>query len=606
MRFYPDVLKNVSTKQFAKQFDFQTKLNCKVIDGSYLDSNCINPNIKWTIIGSPMGSNKTGTIVNSLKNERVLWITSRITLSQNVLKRLNQENLNFVNYRDFEVNQKKKNILSNYSNIICSVQSLHYLDKNTFTVIVIDESESVLNTFNENAETHKSNCIVNWNFLKEFLKDAKKVFLMDAFTTKLTVDYISQIKDSSETIDYITTKNLPIQRQFVQTDTYTDFVNEIMESLKNGKKIYVFVPFKSGEKGVVTLTERIKAEMNWRENKEIISYYAEKSQEKKRLYNCESEWKNDQVKCILTNSCITIGVNFNEHEVFDQIFCYYSYTIPCRDFIQGLYRVRHPKTTEMIFCAEKRIFKSEYTPSKYPSPYCEIYKNMQQNLLIEDLSNRNYNNLETLEFFCTKANIIFKMTNVIKTNRENRARIQRLLKESNTVFKWNSIKDIGIYEMQEIGNILNSNQETLDQRLQFDKYNFKQLFKDPNVAKDLWNRRKQKLVHRVVEFVNNSDNIVRRIYDLNGMKLNKEVKSNPELKEITPDEIHREFKFKDKPHNKHVHLIMKTINAYFEDPHLITLEKNELNATEVYKKVKVNDKWVLKYNTKATFLRDVS
>ena len=606
LRFYPDILKNVATKQFNKQFDFNDLVNHRIVKDSYLNENCLDSNVKWTVLGSGMGTNKTGTIVNALKGEKVLWLTSRITLSQNVLKRLNEEGLKFVNYRDFTVLEKNKGVLENHSNVICSVQSLHYLCKNNFTVIVIDESESVLNTFNENATTHAENCIINWEFLKDFLRDSKKVFLMDAFTTRLTIDFVNSLKIPNDIIDYITVSEVSKERQFLTTEKYTDFVQEIINALKSGKKIFVFTPFKTGAKGVVNLTECIKKELGWIENKEIITYYAEKSNEKKQLYNCESVWGNPEVKCILTNSCITIGVNFNESDVFDQVFCYYSYTIPCRDFIQALYRVRHPKTTEMIFCAEKQIFKSEYVPSKYTSPICEVYKQVQKNLLIEDLSNRNYNNLETLQMFCKKANIIFKMMNIIKTNRQNRATIQRLLKESDTVFKWESVKDITEKEMAHLGDILNSNLETLDDRLQFDKYNFKQLFEDPEIAKNLWNKRKQKLVNRIVEFVSDPNNIIRRIYDLNKMELNKEIKSNPELHTITTSEINDVFKFEKKPSNNHVHLIMKAINAYFEDKDLITVEKNETGEKTIYKRITINGKQYLKYKMKPMFIKDTT
>ena len=604
LRFFPDILKNVATKQFNKQFDLNGLVNHRIIEDKYLNENCLDPSVKWTVLGSGMGTNKTGTIVNSLKDEKVLWLTSRITLSQNVLKRLNEEDLEFVNYRDFDVSDKNKGILGNYSNIICSIQSLHYLYTNNFTVIVIDESESVLNTFNDNAETHGENCTINWNILKDFLRDAKKVFLMDAFTTRLTVDFVTALKEPDETIDYITTTFQPLERQMVRAETHLDFVNEIIKTLKAGEKIFAFIPFKSGEKGVVALNDYIKKEMGWTDNKEITSYYAEKTKEKKKLYNCEKVWSDPTVRCILTNSCITIGVNFNKSNIFDRIFCYYSYTIPSRDFIQALYRVRNPKRNEMIFCAEKQIFKSEYVSKKYLSPYCDIYNQLQKNLLIEDLANRNYNNLETLQMFCKKANIIFKMTDVIKTNKENRATIQRLLKESNTVFNWDSIKDVTEEEIQYLGNVLNSNLETLDDRLQFDKYNFKQLFENSDIAKDLWNRRKQKLVHRIVEFVSEPDNIIRRIYDLNEMKLNKEIKSNLELHTITPSDINDVFKFKDKPSNKHIHLIMKAINAYFEDHQLITLEKNESDEINTYKRITISGKKYLKYKMKPVFIKD--
>ena len=161
-----------------------------------------------------MGSNKTGSIVDSLKNETVLWITPRVTLSQNILQRLNQENLDFSNYKDFTTKQKLDGELEYSDNVICSIQSLHYL-KNKYSIIVIDEIETVPNTFNGCASTHGKNCILNWMYIKDFLTNAKKVYLMDAFTTKLTTDLIHTLEPNT-TVELITTNNPPSPRYFEQ------------------------------------------------------------------------------------------------------------------------------------------------------------------------------------------------------------------------------------------------------------------------------------------------------------------------------------------------------------------------------------------------------
>ena len=469
-RFYPKITQNKATIKFRHNFELQTD---KIVEGSYLDSNFVNPNIKYSLLISPMGSNKTGTIVSSLQNQRVLWITPRITLSENTLQRLREEGLEFSNYRDFNMKAKKEGKLEESDNVICSIQSLHYLKKQ-YSVIVIDEIETVLNTFSDSASTHGTNCVLNWMYFKEFLKKSKRVFLMDAFTTKLTTDLIKNLEPNS-TIELINTSVPASPRYFEQYDSFNDWVYNIIQSLKRGKKLFIFTPFKEGKKGVETLSQLLIKTFKWTDNQEIISYHSGKTKQKKELYDCETIWGQAHTKCVITNSCITVGVNFNTKDVFDEIHCFYSPMISARDFIQSLYRVRHPVSKMMYIYMEENAYFQEYIPNTHQKPNCDVFKGLIKNLDIEQDANRN--RLDTLYMFCEKANIKFCLIKPEKTTAENRKEIQRLLNENSLTFNYNSIKDITYEEMDWIGQNLNSNIDTLDMRLQFDKYHFKTLFK---------------------------------------------------------------------------------------------------------------------------------
>lgn len=616
LRFYPNIAKNVATRRLIDNFEYinEKNMNMKVVDGMYLDSSCINLNTKYTILGSSCGSNKTGTIINCLKNKKCLMVTSRITLSQNVCKRLKAEGLNFVNYKDFDAKEKSKGILGKYDNIICSVSSLHYLFNNSFDVVVIDESESVLNTFYRNAETHGANCGINWSFLKNFVSNAERVYLMDAFTTKLTVDFIRGIEENA-VIDYINTKpsdiqNLGFHRQIIQHETYDDWISEIKTSLKNSKKIFIFTSFKSDIKGVNALGNMLVKQFGWVENVDFISYHGDKTQEKKALYNCDEVWMDPRVKCVITNSCITIGVNFNTKKVFDKVFCLYNALVGSRDAIQAMYRVRFPNSLKMHFFHDKSYCKREYSEAKYEKPDCRIYRLLQENLEIEDDANTYECKLDTFKYFCKEANITSDWNKLISTNRANRIEIRRIMKDANIYAKWSSIKEITHDEMLEIGRKLNSNDDTFQMRLEFEKHNFTNKFKDEKDAERFWDAKKQKFVYRIIEFSRYPDNIIRRVYYENDMDITKPIKSNLKLHSITVEEVDDNFKFQNETSDfnfKHKQngknecdLIKKMINGYFGNK-IVTLEKKD----DKYVKVTVKQKRYLKLKTNKDFLCDV-
>lgn len=597
-RFYPKITQNKSTIKFRHNFEIEID---KIIEGSYLDSQCINPNKKYSLLVSPMGSNKTGSIVQSLFGKRVLWITPRITLSENTLQRLSEKGLNFANYRDFDLKEKQQGKLETVGNVICSIQSLHYLKKD-YDIIVIDEIETVLNTFSGDAVTHGSNCTINWMFFKEFLKNAKKVFMMDAFTTKLTINLINNLEQKPN-IETINTSIQPVQRYFEQYDCFDDWMFNIIKSLGEGKKLFIFTPFRNGKKGVETIQKVLMKKFDWTNNKQIISYHSGKTKEKKELYNCEAVWDDNELKCVLTNSCITVGVNFNKENVFDEIHCFYSPIISARDFIQSLYRIRHPKSKMMSIYMEDKCFFPEYLPSSNEKPGCKIYYQLQKDLDIEIDANRN--KLETLYLMCEKANIRFNLISPEKTSAENRREIHRLLKENSLTVKFDDIKDINTDEMNIIGQIINSNQDTIEIRLQFDKYWFKDHFKSGCMkeAASFWNCNKKNFILRYLDAKYCTTNIIYKLFKENNIEMNKPIKSNPILGSITPEIVQQYFKFHNKPKDNRIDLIMKMINAYFER-NVISLVKDKTGEF-FYSRVTIEGKQYLKYKTNDIFIWDV-
>ncbi|KAJ3286116.1 hypothetical protein HK104_009175 [Borealophlyctis nickersoniae] len=220
--YFPTIRVSPSTQRLREQFDLD---NITTVEGQFLNKMHIakgkpgqpttdksqlkgiivtdnQKRIKHSILAGPMGSNKTGAtidfIVDNFKpGQRVLWLTPRITLSNNTRYRLmakkigvvksrntvtGQEkqkdktsfSLQVLNYRDFTRREKEMGCLDKGDFVICSIQSLHYLNKE-FDYVVIDEIETVLNTFSGDACTHRQNLSSNWEMFITLFEGARKV-----------------------------------------------------------------------------------------------------------------------------------------------------------------------------------------------------------------------------------------------------------------------------------------------------------------------------------------------------------------------------------------------------------------------------------------------
>ncbi|KAJ3244415.1 hypothetical protein HK104_008040, partial [Borealophlyctis nickersoniae] len=173
-RFYPKIREHQATKRLRAQFDIHVD---KVVEGQFLSADDISTKTKYTVLVPPMGGNKTGSTVSYLnKNAKglsILWLAPRITLAQNTLQRLKEEGMPFVNYKDFTRKEKLAGKLNDANYLICSIQSLHYLNKN-FDCIVADEWDTIASTFAKDCGTHAKNIITNWTVWVNQLQKAKK------------------------------------------------------------------------------------------------------------------------------------------------------------------------------------------------------------------------------------------------------------------------------------------------------------------------------------------------------------------------------------------------------------------------------------------------
>ncbi|ALX27631.1 hypothetical protein GMAR_ORF257 [Golden Marseillevirus] len=132
------------------------------------------------IVRSAMGTGKTKAVVNYIKersNERVLILSFRISLDEELQRKFPSAVL----YSDPKA---QKNGYISAQVLVCQIDSLYRVMGN-YDVVVIDEASYTLSHLCKFAK-NASDC---WDALKNFVRNAKSVILMDAFMA----DYIPKL-----------------------------------------------------------------------------------------------------------------------------------------------------------------------------------------------------------------------------------------------------------------------------------------------------------------------------------------------------------------------------------------------------------------------------
>ena len=115
-------------------------------------------------------------------------------MAKNTFTRIKENNI-YCNIYDSAKNKKaKQELIENSKNIIICLNSLFYTKKNeynSYEVVVIDEIETFLKLFNNNS-TLKELDVIFKKFV-DILLNCKKLILLDAFISKITLNFLDSL-----------------------------------------------------------------------------------------------------------------------------------------------------------------------------------------------------------------------------------------------------------------------------------------------------------------------------------------------------------------------------------------------------------------------------
>jgi hypothetical protein len=285
---------------------------------------------------SPMGTGKTFQIkkyMDTYNPKRCLYLSPRIIFANNIEGEF--KDYNFVNYKEDSFNSK-------CDRVICSIESIHRLNDQVYDLIIMDESETILNTFTSPTLKKIKNCLDSFQTI---IKNSGKLICMDAFTSSRTTNFINNIIPPNRKKLLRINEFKPVARIAYELPSGKALIRKIKDKLQQGKKCVVATASNSYCQSVLeNLSEFITEH-----NKTYKFYEANTSDiDKKDVLKCRDAWSN--IDLLLYTPTITVGVNFDIPDVFDYLYIYGSdLTTTCRDMFQSSMRIRHIKSNVMFY-----------------------------------------------------------------------------------------------------------------------------------------------------------------------------------------------------------------------------------------------------------------
>lgn len=494
-KFIIEILKCVygpfvgTDKRFIK-FKKQNSLkSTNIINDKYIKITDFNDN-KYQLLFLGMGSGKTKVAIdyiNENKNKSVLWITPRQTLSYNTKERLHD----FIHYKEYSTAQKKHYYLNKQDKLIIQLESLHYISNKNYDIIIIDEIETLNNIWTGETMSNSKKAIT-WEIFKRILKNCQKCLMLDAFMTTKTIDLIKYAEENNnyDNINIISrikqdyTRNIiEIKSHGGKLESYKLWFSNIINDIKNDKKLFIFYPYINEEIKKSYVRDSINGlklkimELTNLKADEIICHHS-KSGNYEELKNTNEYWKKSRV--VICNTSITVGVNY-ENDDFDNIYIYYSSSFLPRDIIQNTYRIRNLKS--------KNIYLVKGTGSLCKDieiKNCDIpdLNNFIKSLAIEQ-QNKTY---KVFKYFCNKAGYKFINDECISTQVSKE--INNIINESVMPCDYNNIDDLSENKLTEKIQENHTDETDFITKLRIDKFYYTIKFKyntENNILSQFYN-----------------------------------------------------------------------------------------------------------------------
>lgn len=291
-----------------------------------------------TCIKAGLGFGKSEAVIRHLQThtyKRVIVLTPRISYARSAHSRFSTS-LPEYDWKLY-LNSKGK-ILATH--VIIQAESLYRLDISdmTNTCLVVDECEAFLTQLTS-TKTHGGNHMRNIKTLLDILDGATKVFMLDAFLSRRTLDFLELALEHNDcTYEVLNFTAKPREQKALQLDTDENFLSSLRLDLQAGKNIFFFCSSLSKIRKVFApFLDSLG-----------VTYLEYSSTSKKTIKDVSEEWKKAQV--VICTSVITVGIDFNiEH--FDRSYCWLSSNSRnlVRDVFQSLFRTRQLRDDLLVY-----------------------------------------------------------------------------------------------------------------------------------------------------------------------------------------------------------------------------------------------------------------
>ena len=319
-------------------------------------------------VKAPMKLGKTKSLISHLRTDEIkqniksiCFISFRRTFTDEFLPKFNgPRGLNKLYKGDLKDYRYIDGNITADANpfVMVQVDSFHRI-RSKYDMVILDESESIYDQFSSSKIDQLSMIVTNFS---KVIKNAKKVILMDAYMTDITVELTNMIRGEKKSdikfeINKFKNQGLRSDKgQYNYNIGYDEnnFYSKIQKALRLGKKIVFMSNTRDKLKAYEKLISREFPHLN------IQSYTALSDREdRKDLEDVNKYWL--QYDIIMYSPTITAGISFEESH-FDELFCSFS-NMSCSvlSCIQMIGRVRDVKDKEITVLLENYYCRCSIT-----------------------------------------------------------------------------------------------------------------------------------------------------------------------------------------------------------------------------------------------------
>lgn len=319
------------------------------------------------VIKSRWGTGKTYKIINNAINSfeedggSILLITESNALNNKLKK-----DYNFVSHLD---KQQNKDIdLNKCNKVVCSIQSINKIDKRNFNLVIIDEFESVLNSYLSYTTFKNVNTSINnyneyaYKLLIEKIRNSYKTICLDADIEEAKIKLLIDIYGNDKIVSYNNKQNPFKDYNFILLNEYDYTLYKFFEDYRQGfKLVMAWITSKDKLEEVLNKMFQERDTNILYINVEGVFLYEngiKTTYEKEYVIpNIEEFIINHNIQVWIYTPTIKTGISFNGL-YFDKCYGISNHnTLICKEFLQSLFRVRQLQKKEVnIFIEHFKLF----------------------------------------------------------------------------------------------------------------------------------------------------------------------------------------------------------------------------------------------------------
>jgi hypothetical protein len=467
-----------------------------------------------TVINTGMGSGKTAQTCDFIKKREYCWISPNIALARNLIARTGA-----TFYKDIPQAEKHAGIKS--PQLLICMNSLRYV-KRTYGTIVLDEIETILQKWMGDFMKHKD---VTWLRFVELIRSAKRVIILDAFTTTKTLDVIRAIRGAGTSspngalphaqgsdgpeFRLIERAVEPKTRTVHYVRKFAQMVSKIRTDLHAGKKVFIFYPQKDLSRQYISMEGlyTLLAEEGF-----AGTFYNSDVDElrKAKLGDVNDAW--GKLDFVITNTTITCGVNYDREDIpFDACYLFIAHYTNPRDALQVSYRARK-LTGGIIFAHFMGLMRSKDvwendgdrievrdTEERKAPPLAAEAAKLYRTMYAANLVELKSPNRETFEFFCTKAG--YRQTQDDEEfAKDAEKNMLEILKEHQMGCRYKGIANITPKRAEEIKEKMFNGTATQIEKYEIGRYYFREQFREEmrDAAEEGWDNQWVRLTRKIL------------------------------------------------------------------------------------------------------------